>query len=243
MGTTPIAQPASQTAASTQSSRGGLAAALRGSAWLKKLRAKYVFVRSRSSAKITGTGNRFVYDDALLFGCSVEISGAGNTLEIDPRVRAWGVSLRLSGNNLTCKIGADCRLHGGHYILEDTGSRLFLGARSLLFTPMCVVNEGGAIFIGSDCMVANGTDLRNSDGHSILDLTTRERINRARDVTLADRVWIGAQCQILKGVTIGSGAIVAARSVVTKSVAANTLVGGVPARVIRENVDWDGRRL
>jgi acetyltransferase-like isoleucine patch superfamily enzyme len=57
-------------------------------------------------------------------------------------------------------------------------------------------------------------------------------------VTIGDHVWLGTRAIILKGVTIGDGALVAAGAVVTKDVPPKTLVGGVPARVIREGVDW-----
>ncbi len=53
------------------------------------------------------------------------------------------------------------------------------------------------------------------------------------DVTIGENVWIGAKCLILKGVTIGNNAVIAAGSVVTRSVPENTLVGGNPARVIK----------
>jgi acetyltransferase-like isoleucine patch superfamily enzyme len=52
-------------------------------------------------------------------------------------------------------------------------------------------------------------------------------------VTIGDGCWIGARAVILPGVTVGAGAIVAAGSIVTRSVAPNHLVGGVPARPIR----------
>lgn len=210
---------------------------------LRRLRAHYIFISSGSRQTQRGEGHALSYGDSLLYHCTIELMGRGNTLEILPGARLWDVTLRLIGENLHCRIGGHSRLHGGQYILEDKNSRLSIGEGSTIYSPMCVVNEGGAIQIGNDCMIAYGTDLRNSDGHSILDGTTRQRINVARDITVHDHVWIGAQCQVLKGVTIGSRAIVAARSVVTKDVAAGQLVGGVPTRVIRENVDWDSRRL
>jgi acetyltransferase-like isoleucine patch superfamily enzyme len=58
-------------------------------------------------------------------------------------------------------------------------------------------------------------------------------------VSIGNRVWIGVGAKILKGVTVGDGAIVAAGSVVTRDVPAATLVAGNPARVIREQVSWD----
>ena len=58
-------------------------------------------------------------------------------------------------------------------------------------------------------------------------------------VVIHDHVWVGARVTILKGVEIGEGAVVAAGSVVTHDVPAHALVGGNPARVIRQDVDWN----
>ena len=54
------------------------------------------------------------------------------------------------------------------------------------------------------------------------------------DIIIEDDVWIGANCIILSGVKISRGAIIAAGSVVIKDVAPFTIVGGVPARLIKE---------
>ena len=57
-------------------------------------------------------------------------------------------------------------------------------------------------------------------------------------IVIGNHVWIGARAIILKGVIIGDGAIIAAGAVVTHDVPAYTLAGGVPAKVIREGVEW-----
>lgn len=54
--------------------------------------------------------------------------------------------------------------------------------------------------------------------------------------TIEDSVWIGSNCTILDGITIGKGAVVAANSVVTKDVAPFSVVGGVPAKVLKSNL-------
>ena len=55
---------------------------------------------------------------------------------------------------------------------------------------------------------------------------------------IGNKVWIATNALILPGVSIGDGAIVAAGAVVTKDVPAKCMVAGVPARVVKENVEW-----
>jgi acetyltransferase-like isoleucine patch superfamily enzyme len=197
----------------------------------------------RTSIKRHGSGHIVNFSDSLLDHCEIVLQGKNNLLEIAPGCRLWDVKIRLLGENLRCQIGAYCRLGSGQFQIEDRGSRLEIGENCTIFTTMISVMEGGQVRIGNDCLVAYGSDIRNSDAHSVIDATTRARINPAADVAIGDHVWIGNGSQILKGVTISSHAIVAARSVVTKDVPANTLVAGSPARVLREKIDWDHQRL
>lgn len=61
----------------------------------------------------------------------------------------------------------------------------------------------------------------------------RRGVTRPAPIRLGKKVWVGSNATILQGVTIGDNAVVAAGAVVTKDVPANTIVGGVPARVIK----------
>lgn len=87
--------------------------------------------------------------------------------------------------------------------------------------------------IGSNCNV--GAFCRFiSDTHEIGSATRRAGKGSFPPITIGDGTWIGAGSTILGGVTIGSSSVVAAGSVVTKDVPPNTLVGGVPAKLIRK---------
>lgn len=70
------------------------------------------------------------------------------------------------------------------------------------------------------------------------DLDPYSRQNHYAPIHIGNRVWIGAGAIITKGVTIGDNAVIAAGAVVTKDVPADTVVGGVPAKVLRR---WDGK--
>lgn len=90
------------------------------------------------------------------------------------------------------------------------------------------------IVIGKGCAIARDVIIRDTDAHQIVNsnhLMTEE-------VIIGDHVWIGNRSIIMKGVTIGSGAIIAAGSIVTKDVPEKCLVAGVPAKLVRKNVEW-----
>ena len=102
------------------------------------------------------------------------------------------------------------------------------------------INCKSHITIGSDCLIGYQSIMMDYDGHTIADHNSGVYFTSGKvaPITIGDHVWIGMRACILKGVTIGEGAIVAANAVVTSDVPANTLVAGNPARVIRENVVW-----
>jgi len=202
--------------------------------WLRRARGGRV--------AISGKNNRVTWNDARLHQCEVEISGDNNRLEIGPGAMLWNAKIQLTGHNLFCRIGARTRLRGGTFIVTDEHSCLDIGASTTMTGPVIVAQGGGRIIFGQDCMVAYGSDVRCSDGHSVIDAATGENLNPAADVNIGNHVWIGIHSQILKGITIDDNAIVAARSVVTRPVAAGTIVAGNPAKFIRAGVTWDRRR-
>ena len=86
---------------------------------------------------------------------------------------------------------------------------------------------GNGVNLGPQTMLITGT-------HKIGPTENRLGALIPQPIQIGDGVWIGARVTILPGVTVGSGAVIAAGSMVTKDVAANTLVAGVPAKVIRK---------
>jgi acetyltransferase-like isoleucine patch superfamily enzyme len=92
--------------------------------------------------------------------------------------------------------------------------------------------------VGERCLVAGGAVILDCDLHKHA-ARGEEPIDAPEPVIIGDHCWIGANATILKGVRIGEGAIVAAGAVVTKDVKARTLVAGVPARTIQEDVVWE----
>lgn len=124
-------------------------------------------------------------------------------------------------------------VYTGCRIVVDEGARLEIGYAHInsRSTIMCFNH----IKIGNDVFIGENVTIRDSDTHHI--------VNAPREVTepiiIGDHVWIGINATILKGATIGSGSVIAAGSVVTKTIPEHVLAGGIPAKVIREGVDWE----
>ena len=115
--------------------------------------------------------------------------------------------------------------------------------------------NGDKLRIGKFCSIACGTKfLFTSANHTLRSLSTytfpiffeqwgldaqniTDAWDNQGDITVGNDVWIGFESVILSGVTIGDGAIIGARAVVTKDVPPYTIVGGVPARPIRKRFD------
>ncbi len=94
------------------------------------------------------------------------------------------------------------------------------------------------ISIGKNCQIAWGVTISDHDFHK----TYKNGIQNIETspVKIGDGVWIGMNATILKGVTIGDNSIVAAGALVIRNVPANTMVAGVPAKIVKENVEFYG---
>lgn len=83
------------------------------------------------------------------------------------------------------------------------------------------------IYIGDCTVISENVIIRDCDNHNISD----NDYVKTKPIHIGNHVWIGMRATILKGVTIGDGAIVAAGAVVTKDVPPKTLVGGIPQKL------------
>ena len=138
------------------------------------------------------------------------------------------------GDGAQLKINGRFTMHGHSSIMVHKGATLEIGDNTYL--------NGGSVecsaktVIGSDCAIANGVRIMDNSWHIVS--TPDGASNAVKDVHIGNKVWLAENCIILPGVTVGDGAIVAAGAIVTKDVPARCMVAGVPAKVIKENVEW-----
>jgi len=114
---------------------------------------------------------------------------------------------------------------------NTTGGREIRVGRSVFINQNCTFYDLGGLEIGDEAMIGPNVSLITS-GHP-LEPSRRRDFVTARPIVIGRNVWIGAGAIVIGGVSIGDNAVVAAGSVVTRDVPADTLVGGNPARVIR----------
>ena len=132
-------------------------------------------------------------------------------MQISGRCTIWGpLTIRPTGGAKNVVIGAGT----------------FMNTEVRFGAPRDKVTIGREVEIGPRVMF-------ETINHGLHYVTGQGRGAFSKPITVEDRVWIGAGAIILQGVTIGHDAVIAAGAVVTKDVAACSLVGGVPAKLIR----------
>lgn len=112
----------------------------------------------------------------------------------------------------------------------DFGKNITVG-RNVFFNSGCRLQDHGGIFVGDNVLFGHNVVLATLD-HD-LDPARRSLLHCA-PIHIGNGVWVGANATITKGVTVGDGAVIAAGAVVTRDVPPRTVVGGMPAKALKE---------
>jgi acetyltransferase-like isoleucine patch superfamily enzyme len=159
-----------------------------------------------------------VKDGSQIKNCKVKIRGKNNRLKIEKNVILRGVNIEMRGIDCSIVIGENSII----------GNNIYISARE----------KNTKIQIGKNCMLSRNIKIMTSDGHDILE--EQKRINRAKDIVLEDHVWLSDNVTLLKGSYIGEGSVVAINSTVTKKFREkNVIIAGNPAKVIKQNIQWE----
>ena len=173
----------------------------------------------------------------------IKNNGKNNCLILEEGCRIYDSQIQFFGENNTVKIEHDCVLRNVDIWISDGGiievghNTHFSGKTHIA----CI--EGKKVHIGERCLLSDTITFRTGDSHSILD-SDGKRINKAKDITIGDHVWIGQQVIVLKGSTVGADSIVGTGSLLTgKTYDSNSIIVGIPAKIVKQHVSWDPRTL
>lgn len=147
----------------------------------------------------------------------VRFRGPGNVIFLGPHSAASGALFDVQG--------ADSLTYVGAFTTMETAASVF-------------ARPPASVIIGDHCYIGERVQASGSDHHGIYSLASRQRINNNRDILIGDRVFVGANTRINKGVVMEPGGIVLGGSIVTGTIRSNCAYHGVPARLIHEDVAW-----
>jgi acetyltransferase-like isoleucine patch superfamily enzyme len=196
-----------------------------------------VYLKGKAFRQGKGISNLVINGNSMLdLGANIEIVNKG-TFSFGLRspfpLGKQPCALQMEDNskliiNGIVSTGPGVTLHLSKNAVLELGNNVWIGANSKL---VCYKS----IKIGDNSLISWEVEIRDSDMHRL----TSDSFEVSKPIEIGSRVWIGSRATIQKGVRIGKGSIVANGAIVTKDVPTNCLVGGVPARVIRENVTWE----
>lgn len=148
----------------------------------------------------------------------------------------WLQHIEIPRSFSDIELGAAASLDRGVTLLCSGESlshpKIRIGARTYI-NRNTIVDAALSIIVGQDCAIGPGCYITDHDHGIDADLPPLAQPLISKPTQISDRVWIGANVTILKGVMIGQNAVIGAGSVVTKDIPANAIAVGIPARVIR----------
>lgn len=150
--------------------------------------------------------------------------------------RRQNISSLVLLHNSKLSVKGDFSLYQGASIYLAPNASMLIKGQGFANTNT-QINCFNYIEIGVGTYISDDVRIQDSDNHLVIENFKKK--NNTAPIIIGDHVWIGKNAIILKGVKIGNNSIVAAASVVVKDVPANSLVGGNPAHIIKENISWE----
>lgn len=187
---------------------------------------------------VKGDSNRYKCQSKIGPKFNIDVLGNNNSIEIGHNCLLTNTSIQVSGDNSKIVIEDEVRFMGPCRIIVGSGSTLIIrknaGVRGVEFNL-----NGALIEVGELCMFSYGITLRNHDSHKIINPIDGSMLNPPKDIILGKHVWIAQNATVLKGCQIGDNSVIGFGAIVTKGCNAGSIMTGCPAKVVKENINWD----
>lgn len=169
--------------------------------------------------------------------------GKNNRIIVSKGTYLIDCTFNFIGDNNVVLIGENCNLKKVNFWLEDSNNQISVGSGTTTSGNCelaCI--EGTKITIGKDCMFSSDIRICTGDSHSILQ--DGKRINHSQNINIGNHVWVGTRVDILKGSVIADGSVVGTRALINGIFAnTNSILAGIPAKTIKENISWERERI
>ena len=208
---------------------------------------KYARIHLASHISISGKNNKIIFigeKPRKIKGLNIRIKGNDNVVIIEePNFSRSNII--INGNSNTFSLKKTIKIVDGANFFVENGSQVLIDENCELGNgDLHVVANGNyknqhKLVIGKNCHIAKNAIIRTSDGESLINPETKLSTSEPQDVIINDHCWITSRCTILKGSVLPKNTIVGANSLVNKKFEKeNTLIGGSPAKILKENVHW-----
>lgn len=176
-------------------------------------------------------------------GLKISISGSNNTIKIYEPYCFKNCKLYINGDNNIFEVFATKKsINNTVFNMQIRGEnrRISIGKNCYIGEALLINNNNNSeILIDDDCMLSANIHIRTDDGHIICQAGTKNIINYGGDVSIGKHTWISRGVFINKNVSIPQNTIIGAGAIITKSFSqSNTIIAGIPAKIVKRDVDW-----
>ena len=169
--------------------------------------------------------------------------GKNNSIDIP----IWRTEVFIYGNNNKVHIDESSKFTGGIYIgtpdCHTDNCTVYIGKNTTANGAYIrLMEDESQVKIGDDCMLSGNIEIACSDTHSIIDLD-KNLLNVGKFINIGNRVWICRDARLCKNISISDNCVIGMGSIVTKSFSeSNCIIAGLPARIVKRNIDWSRLR-
>lgn len=187
---------------------------------------------------INGNNSKFNCTTKKTGHLVIDENGKNNIITIGDNVTILDCHISINGSNNSVIINDKCRIYKMRLEIHGDESKFEMKSNCGIREAKVLIQENRKVFIGKNSMLSYGIHIRTSDSHAIYLQENSERINIAKDVIIGENVWIAESASLLKGTKIGNNSIVGYGSICTKEYPDHCIIAGVPAKVIKNNINW-----
>lgn len=186
-----------------------------------------------------------IIHNPVIPGLNVIFKDSGSLVELYEPIGKFEVSTIICGKNTHVSIDATCIQqirHGLNINATAKNNKCIIGKNFSCWNVWITLidEENLGVFIGDDVMLSSGVEFRPSDAHVIFDKDTKKLLNAGKNIVCGNHVWVCKNVLINKGSMIANNTVVSAYSKVTgKFLEEYTVIGGIPAKILKRNVNWD----
>lgn len=191
-------------------------------------------------------GGIIIESNALYRKSRIIVNGKGSMVRIGSKCRFRNLTIEVLGNNNVIEIADSVMVYERYYIsIKGDNCHCVIGDKTTIGSASLFMEESGTnITIGEDCMLGRDVCLSTTDFHSVLDNATGKRINYPESVSVGNHVWLGYGVTLGKGTSVADNSVVGEHAMVTKKfIQPNICLVGIPAKIIRENINWNREKL